>query len=170
MRFVVSRSGLMEANLRSSSYSLRYFSDGKGRVLSEEERAKETVYIQVSLFTHSPDYLPWTAVFSRLEKVDLFLVSIGLKKMERERLEKRKKAELEKAEKEKSDKVNCFLRLCYCWYVVFLKSEWKKTKSIFILPLLPNSKRQQILFCFWNWRIHAVEIVLLHLPQFFLCS
>ncbi|KAJ3675110.1 hypothetical protein LUZ60_004152 [Juncus effusus] len=24
----------------------RYFSDGKGRILSEEERAKETVYIQ----------------------------------------------------------------------------------------------------------------------------
>lgn len=25
----------------------RYFSDDKGRILSEEERAKETVYIQV---------------------------------------------------------------------------------------------------------------------------
>lgn len=32
---------------RSSSLFPRYFSDGnKGRVLSEEERAKETVYIQ----------------------------------------------------------------------------------------------------------------------------
>ncbi|EPS69222.1 hypothetical protein M569_05546 [Genlisea aurea] len=31
---------------RSSSSSLRYLSDGKGRVLSEEELAKETVYIQ----------------------------------------------------------------------------------------------------------------------------
>ncbi|GER51200.1 serine hydroxymethyltransferase [Striga asiatica] len=35
--------GLMEGNRPSS---LRYFSDDKGRVLSEEERAKETVYIQ----------------------------------------------------------------------------------------------------------------------------
>ncbi|KAF3320738.1 Mitochondrial ATPase inhibitor, IATP [Carex littledalei] len=31
---------------RSSARAPRYFSDGKGRVLSEEERAKETVYIQ----------------------------------------------------------------------------------------------------------------------------
>ncbi|KAJ1699691.1 hypothetical protein LUZ63_008203 [Rhynchospora breviuscula] len=31
---------------RSSGTAPRYFSDGKGRVLSEEERAKETVYIQ----------------------------------------------------------------------------------------------------------------------------
>ncbi|XP_042055264.1 uncharacterized protein At2g27730, mitochondrial-like isoform X3 [Salvia splendens] len=46
---LASRAGLiriMEGNLASSTYTLRYFSDGKGRVLSEEERAKETVYIQ----------------------------------------------------------------------------------------------------------------------------
>ncbi|KAG6427261.1 hypothetical protein SASPL_111503 [Salvia splendens] len=45
LRSLASRVGLrlmMEGNLRSSSYSLRYFSDGKGRVLS-----KETVYIQI---------------------------------------------------------------------------------------------------------------------------
>ncbi|KAL0302359.1 UNVERIFIED_CONTAM: hypothetical protein Sangu_3104800 [Sesamum angustifolium] len=49
MRSVVSRSGLcrlIEGNWRSSASSLRYFSDDKGRVLSEEERAKETMYIQ----------------------------------------------------------------------------------------------------------------------------
>ncbi|GLT57036.1 hypothetical protein SLA2020_300390 [Shorea laevis] len=32
--------------MESSRGSTRCFSDGKGRVLSEEERAKETVYIQ----------------------------------------------------------------------------------------------------------------------------
>lgn len=32
---------------RSSGRAPRYFSDDRGRVLSEEERAKETVYIQV---------------------------------------------------------------------------------------------------------------------------
>lgn len=50
MRSVISRGGLfglMEGNWRSSASSLRYFSDGSGRVLSEEERAKETVFIQV---------------------------------------------------------------------------------------------------------------------------
>ncbi|KAK6135974.1 hypothetical protein DH2020_010513 [Rehmannia glutinosa] len=49
MRAFVSRSGLcrsMEGSWRSSASSLRCFSDGKGRVLGEEERAKETVYIQ----------------------------------------------------------------------------------------------------------------------------
>ncbi|GFP88836.1 hypothetical protein PHJA_001027300 [Phtheirospermum japonicum] len=49
MRSVVSRSELcrlMEGSWRSSASSLRYFSDGKGRVLGEEERAQETVYIQ----------------------------------------------------------------------------------------------------------------------------
>ncbi|XP_059309593.1 uncharacterized protein At2g27730, mitochondrial-like [Lycium ferocissimum] len=48
MRSVVSSSGLrrlMEGGGRSSVSGLRYFSD-KGRILSEEERAKETVYIQ----------------------------------------------------------------------------------------------------------------------------
>lgn len=54
MRSVVSGSALgrlMETNRRLSSTSgLRYFSDDKGRILSEEERAKENVYIQVDLF------------------------------------------------------------------------------------------------------------------------
>ena len=56
LRSLASRVGLrvmMEGNFRSSSYSLRYLSDGKGRVLSEEERAKETVYIQVSYLSLS---------------------------------------------------------------------------------------------------------------------
>jgi len=37
---------------------LRLLSDGKGRVLSEEERAKESVYIQVQ--TLNPEPLPLT--------------------------------------------------------------------------------------------------------------
>ncbi|KAK4776861.1 hypothetical protein SAY86_005549 [Trapa natans] len=45
MRSVVRRaSGLMETTRGAA----RRFSDGKGRVLSEEERAAENVYIQVS--------------------------------------------------------------------------------------------------------------------------
>ncbi|KAF2920932.1 uncharacterized LOC4346312 isoform 2 [Oryza sativa Japonica Group] len=53
---------------------MRLMSDGKGRVLSEEERAKENVYVQVYL------------------------------KMERERMEKRKKKlEKEKAEADKGN-------------------------------------------------------------------
>lgn len=51
MRSVVSRSGLcrlMEGgNWRSSGSGLRY--SGDGRVLNEEERAQETVYIKVFL-------------------------------------------------------------------------------------------------------------------------
>ncbi|KAH6802970.1 F1F0-ATPase inhibitor protein [Perilla frutescens var. frutescens] len=35
-----------EGGRRSSAASLRYFSESKGRMFSEEERAKETVYIQ----------------------------------------------------------------------------------------------------------------------------
>lgn len=53
MRSVVSSSGvrrLMEGGRRSTVSGLRYFSDSKGRILSEEERAKETVYIQVLYF------------------------------------------------------------------------------------------------------------------------
>ncbi|KAL7147089.1 hypothetical protein ABFS83_06G084700 [Erythranthe nasuta] len=49
LRSVVSRSEmcrLMESSWRSSASGIRYFSDGKGRVLGEEERAQETIYIQ----------------------------------------------------------------------------------------------------------------------------
>ncbi|CAN4114425.1 unnamed protein product [Withania somnifera] len=48
MKSVVSRSGvrLMGGGGRSAASGLRYFTDGKGRILSEEERAKEAVYIQ----------------------------------------------------------------------------------------------------------------------------
>ncbi|PHT65314.1 hypothetical protein T459_29739 [Capsicum annuum] len=57
MRSVVPSSGvprLMEGGSgRSTISGLRYFSDNKGRILSEEERAKETVYIQPKL------KLPW---------------------------------------------------------------------------------------------------------------
>ncbi|KAL8518201.1 hypothetical protein ACS0TY_009537 [Phlomoides rotata] len=48
-RSVVLRGGLrrlMEVKSRSAASSLRYFSESKGRILSEEERAMETVYIQ----------------------------------------------------------------------------------------------------------------------------
>lgn len=59
MRSVVSSSGvrrLMEGGGRSSASGLRYFSDSKGRILSEEERAKETVYIQV-VYIFSFDFI-----------------------------------------------------------------------------------------------------------------
>ncbi|XP_055831072.1 uncharacterized protein At2g27730, mitochondrial isoform X2 [Solanum dulcamara] len=49
MRSVVSSSGvrrLMEGGRRSTVSGLRYLSDDKGRIFSEEERAKETVYIK----------------------------------------------------------------------------------------------------------------------------
>lgn len=55
MRSVVSRIGvrlLTEGNWRSSASGLRHSSDGSGRVLSEEERAKETVYVQVFLYIY----------------------------------------------------------------------------------------------------------------------
>ncbi|CAL5404193.1 unnamed protein product [Camellia sinensis] len=76
MRSVVSRTTLrrlMDSSRRSAS-GLRYFSDGKGRILSEEERAAENVYIQ------------------KMER----------EKLEKQRLKAEKeKAEKEKAEKEK---------------------------------------------------------------------
>ncbi|KAL8051543.1 hypothetical protein ABFX02_06G154000 [Erythranthe guttata] len=50
MKSVVWRSGrcrFIEGNWRSPpASSRRYFSEDKGRILSEEERAMETVYIQ----------------------------------------------------------------------------------------------------------------------------
>lgn len=56
MRSVVSRGGLgrlMEGTGRRVA-GLRYFSDDKGRILSEEERAKENVYVQVSSSSSVP--------------------------------------------------------------------------------------------------------------------
>ncbi|CAK9180658.1 unnamed protein product [Ilex paraguariensis] len=80
MRSVVSRISFrrfMETSRKSTSAGLRYFSDGKGRILSEEERAKETVYIH------------------KMEK----------ERLEKQKLkEEKERAEKEKAEKEKSDK------------------------------------------------------------------
>ncbi|KAK6929051.1 Mitochondrial ATPase inhibitor [Dillenia turbinata] len=67
---------LMEGSGRSAAFFPRYFSDGKGRVLSEEERAAENVYIQ-------------KMERERLEK-------------QKQKLEKEKAA----AEKEKLDKVS----------------------------------------------------------------
>ncbi|CAK9183352.1 unnamed protein product [Ilex paraguariensis] len=58
MRSVVSRISFrrfMETSRKSTSAGLRYFSDGKGRILSEEERAKETVYIHVLPLSLSSD-------------------------------------------------------------------------------------------------------------------
>ncbi|XP_051143332.1 uncharacterized protein At2g27730, mitochondrial-like [Andrographis paniculata] len=49
MRMAISRYGAfrsMESYWRSSGSSVRCLSDGKGRVLSEEERAQEAVYIK----------------------------------------------------------------------------------------------------------------------------
>ena len=50
MRSVLSRISPTPLTMRASGPGgFRYFSDGKGRVLSEEERAAENVYIQVYL-------------------------------------------------------------------------------------------------------------------------
>ncbi|KAA8539124.1 hypothetical protein F0562_025816 [Nyssa sinensis] len=49
IRSVVSRTSvrrLMEGTGRYATSGLRYFSEDKGRILSEEERAIENVYIQ----------------------------------------------------------------------------------------------------------------------------
>ncbi|KAG6404515.1 hypothetical protein SASPL_136764 [Salvia splendens] len=46
LRSVVSCSRVCRLMESSGRSSLRYFSESKGRVLSEEERAVETVYIQ----------------------------------------------------------------------------------------------------------------------------
>jgi hypothetical protein len=46
------RLGGSQAEITSGARaSVRLFSDDKGKVLSEEERAKENVYIQVPLFS-----------------------------------------------------------------------------------------------------------------------
>lgn len=47
LRSLLRRMSLKPAMDRISRPAPRYFSDGKGRVLSEEERAAENVYIQV---------------------------------------------------------------------------------------------------------------------------
>ncbi|KAG9459007.1 hypothetical protein H6P81_003515 [Aristolochia fimbriata] len=70
-----SPSPLMEASRRA----VRYFSDGKGRILSEEEKAAENVYIQ------------------KMERE-------RLEKMKAKAEKEKAKAEKEKAEKEKSNK------------------------------------------------------------------
>ena len=62
MRSVLSRVSVsLTRPMDSTRGATRYFSDDKGRVLSEEERAAETVYIQVLilffLFTFSQTYL-----------------------------------------------------------------------------------------------------------------
>ncbi|KGN46045.1 uncharacterized protein At2g27730, mitochondrial [Cucumis sativus] len=44
MRSVLTRSSLTTSTARAGGF--RFLSDGKGRVLSEEERAAENVYIQ----------------------------------------------------------------------------------------------------------------------------
>lgn len=50
MRSVLSRSSLTPCTARAAGAGgFRFLSDGKGRVLSEEERAAENVYIQVEL-------------------------------------------------------------------------------------------------------------------------
>lgn len=50
MRSVLSRSSLTMSTVRTAGAGgVRVFSDDKGRVLSEEERAAENIYIQVEL-------------------------------------------------------------------------------------------------------------------------
>ncbi|GMN61033.1 hypothetical protein TIFTF001_030138 [Ficus carica] len=45
MRSVLSR-GALTRSMETTRGATRYFSDGKGKILSEEERAAENVYIQ----------------------------------------------------------------------------------------------------------------------------
>ncbi|KAL6208715.1 hypothetical protein ACLB2K_019661 [Fragaria x ananassa] len=100
MRFVQSRV-VVPTPTRAWLTRTRFYGDGKGKVLSEEERAAENVYIKV----RTPIRL--------LCSIGLginFRVCFFLKKMERERLEKLKqKAAKESAENEKviADKVAC---------------------------------------------------------------
>jgi hypothetical protein len=49
---------LRDPSSAAATGGLRLLSDGKGRVLSEEERAKESVYVQVQ--TLNPSRLPLT--------------------------------------------------------------------------------------------------------------
>lgn len=49
----LARSSVAVAKEVAAPRSSRFFSDGKGRVLSEEERAAETIYIQVHIQTLS---------------------------------------------------------------------------------------------------------------------
>lgn len=44
---LLSRAAVLTRSMETTRGATRYFSDGKGRILSEEERAKENVYIQV---------------------------------------------------------------------------------------------------------------------------
>ncbi|XP_010088813.2 uncharacterized protein At2g27730, mitochondrial [Morus notabilis] len=46
MRSVVRRVGILTRSMETTRGATRYLSDGKGRILSEEERAAENVYIQ----------------------------------------------------------------------------------------------------------------------------
>uniref|UniRef100_A0A803QUR5 Uncharacterized protein n=1 Tax=Cannabis sativa TaxID=3483 RepID=A0A803QUR5_CANSA len=47
MRSTLARATALSRAMDTTRPSTRYFSDGKGKVLSEEERAAENVYIQV---------------------------------------------------------------------------------------------------------------------------
>ncbi|KAB5539100.1 hypothetical protein DKX38_016633 [Salix brachista] len=95
---MATRSALSELSLtairsmKSTRVATRYFSDGKGRVLSEEERAAENVYIQAwPLISPFPITLP---------------LSYCYYKMERERLEKLKPKQ--EKEKQGADKLHGF--------------------------------------------------------------
>ncbi|XP_004306425.1 PREDICTED: uncharacterized protein LOC101312379 isoform 1 [Fragaria vesca subsp. vesca] len=92
MRFVQSRV-VVPTPTRAWLTRTRFYGDGKGKVLSEEERAAENVYIKVRT--------PIRLLCSICLGIN-FRVCFFLKKMERERLEKLKqKAAKESAENEK---------------------------------------------------------------------
>ncbi|XP_062091748.1 uncharacterized protein At2g27730, mitochondrial [Humulus lupulus] len=46
MRSVLARATALTRSMETTRGATRYFSDGKGKILSEEERAAENVYIQ----------------------------------------------------------------------------------------------------------------------------
>lgn len=103
----------MDSSISRSSF--RFFSDG--RILSEEERAAENIYIKVFnfLFIYTYIYL-YLYLFSSISNyrfcfclIDwlIEIIVVFVKKMEKEKLEKQKLKEAkEKAEKEKAEKVS----------------------------------------------------------------
>lgn len=62
LRSVLSRvSASVSRSMELSRGATRYFSDGKGRVLGEEERAAENVYIKVFYFSITISVPVWFA-------------------------------------------------------------------------------------------------------------
>jgi hypothetical protein len=111
MRSALSR-GTVTRSMDSTSRGAftRFFSD-KGRVLSEEEQAKENVYIQVLSFS--------IRLFLWFELWKCWIVDFCFQKWEREKLEKQKqeasKARAEKHKDAADSKVQNFACTLFLW-------------------------------------------------------